>query len=51
MSDYSVSRAQKTTRIGIKPGTHQGKQIMKNASLSLIQEWKHKNIRQKHNIC
>jgi hypothetical protein len=27
------------------------KQITRNASLSLIQNWKHKFIKQKHNIC
>jgi hypothetical protein len=41
----------KTTKIGIKPRTQQGKQITRNANLSLIQDWKHKDIRQKHNIC
>ncbi len=37
--------------MGTKPSTQQGKQIVRNASLSLIQDWKHKDARQKHNIC
>ncbi len=48
---YKLSRAWKTTIIGIKSKTQQGKQITRNASLSLIQDWKHKNTRQKHDIC
>jgi len=36
---------QKTTRAGIKPRTQQGKQIIKNASLGLIQNYKHKDVR------
>jgi hypothetical protein len=43
--------AQKTTRIRIKPRTQQGKQISRNANLSMIQDQKHKNARQKHIIC
>ncbi len=46
-----MSQAQKTTRIGIKPKTQQKKQITRNANLCLIQNWKHKNVRQKHGIC
>jgi hypothetical protein len=34
-----------------KPKTQQGKQITRNASLSLIQNWKHKDAKQEHNIC
>ncbi len=33
-----LSRARKTTRVGTKPMTQQGKKITKNASLSLIQD-------------
>jgi hypothetical protein len=46
-----MSRAQKTTIKRIKPWTQQGKQITRNVNLSLIQDWKHKNVRQKHSIC
>ncbi len=46
-----MSWAQKTTRIETKPNTQQGKQIIRNANLSLIQDWKHKNTSQKHDIC
>jgi hypothetical protein len=46
-----LSRTQKTTRIGTKPRTQQRKQITKNVSLNLIQDWKQKNIRQEHGIC
>jgi hypothetical protein len=37
-----MSWAQKTTKIGMKPKSQQGKQIIRNASLSLIQDQKHK---------
>ncbi len=40
-----MSHAQKTTRIKIKQKTQQGKQITRNVSLSLIQDWKHKDTR------
>jgi hypothetical protein len=40
--------AQKTTRIRTKPRTQQGKQIIRNVNLSLIQDYKHKDVRQKH---
>jgi hypothetical protein len=43
-----MSRACKITRTRTKPRT---KKKTRNASLSLIQDWKHKDIRQKHNIC
>jgi hypothetical protein len=33
-----VSQAQKITRIGTKPKTQQKKQIIRNASLNLIQD-------------
>jgi len=47
----SMSRARKTTRTWIKSRTQQGKQIIRNASLNLIQDWKHKDARQEHGIC
>lgn len=46
-----MSWAQKTIRTRIKLSTQQGKKIAINASLSLIQDWKHKDVRQKHDIC
>jgi hypothetical protein len=46
-----MSETRKTTKIGIKLRTQQGKQITRNENLNLIQDWKHKDIRQKHNIC
>jgi hypothetical protein len=46
----TLSRANKTTRTGIKPKTQQGKQIIRNASPSLIQDYKHKNAKQKYDI-
>jgi hypothetical protein len=42
-----MSQAQNTTRTRIKPSTQQGKQIVRNTSLNLIQDWKHKNARKK----
>jgi hypothetical protein len=47
----SMSRARKTTRTWIKSRTQQGKQIIRNASLNLIQDSKHKDARQEHGIC
>jgi hypothetical protein len=41
----------KTTRTGTKLRAQQGKQIIRNANLCLIQDWKHKYVRQEHNIC
>jgi len=35
----------------IKPRTQQGKQITINENLSLIQDQKHKDVRQEHIIC
>ncbi len=46
-----MSWARKTTRIGTKPRTQQGNHMTKNASISLIQDWKHKDTRQEHNTC
>lgn len=43
--------AQKTTRIRTKPRTQQGKQIIRDVNLSLIQGYKHQDVRQEHNIC
>jgi hypothetical protein len=48
---YLMLEAQKTTRIRIKPRTQQWKQITRNASLNLVQDLKHKDARQEHNIC
>ncbi len=45
------SWAWKATRIGTKPKTQQGKQIIRNANLTLIQNWKYKNTRQKYSLC
>ncbi len=42
---------QKTTRIKIKSRTQQRKKIIRNVSLNLIQVYKHKDVRQEHNIC
>jgi hypothetical protein len=44
-----MSQARKTTT-RIKPRTQQGKQIIRNVSLNLIQDWKHKDARQKHGV-
>ncbi len=41
----------KTTRTIIKPKIQQEKQITRNENLSLIQDWKHKNVKQEHGIC
>jgi hypothetical protein len=41
----------KTTRLETKPRTQQGKKIIRNANLKLIQDWKHKDARHGHNIC
>jgi hypothetical protein len=46
-----ASWAQKTIRIGTKPKTQQRKKITINANLSLIQDWKHKNVKQEHDVC
>jgi hypothetical protein len=48
---FKLSWAWKITRTWIKPRTQQGKQIIRNASLNLIQEWKHQDVRQEHGIC
>jgi len=45
-NSFKLLWAQRTTRIITKPRTQQGKQIRRNASLTLIQDLKHKNIRQ-----
>ncbi len=41
----SIVICTKNYNIGAKPRTHQGKQIIRNASLNLIQDWKHKDAR------
>jgi hypothetical protein len=46
-----MSQAQKNTRTRIKPKTLQGKQIIKNVTLNLIQNYKQKNIKQECDIC
>jgi len=46
-----TSRAQKTIRTRTKPRTQQRKKITINASLNLIQDWKHKNVKQQHDVC
>jgi hypothetical protein len=46
-----LSQTPKTTRTRTKPRTWQEKIIIRNVSLNLIQDWKHKNTRQKHDIC
>jgi hypothetical protein len=46
-----LSWARKIIRIRTKPKTQQGKQITRNVSISLIQDYKHKGARQEHNIC
>jgi hypothetical protein len=46
-----VSHAIKTTRTWTKPKTQQGKQIIRNASVNLIQDYKHKDTRQEHDTC
>jgi hypothetical protein len=46
-----LSQARKTTRIRTKSRTQQRKQITRNANLSLIQDWKHKYIKQEHGVC
>jgi hypothetical protein len=42
---------QKTIKIRTKPRTQQGKQITRDVSLSLIQGYKHHDVKQEHNIC
>jgi hypothetical protein len=39
---------QKTTRIKTKTITQQGKKITRNVNLNLIQNYKHKDVRQEH---
>jgi hypothetical protein len=40
-----LSQTRKTTRIRTKPRTKQGKQIIRNANLSLTQDYKHTGAR------
>ncbi len=51
MGEPVIITCMKTTRIRTKPRTQQGKQITRNESLSIIQDWKHKDTRQEHDIC
>ncbi len=51
VSMCKLSQTQKIIKTGISPRTRQGKKITRNANISLIQDWKHKDVRQKHDIC